>query len=72
MKEIEGVVFVPFTPNSALRVKQQSLDEELAKCLQVPSMRFVEKAGTNIVQSLGQSDPWASDKFFQRKECWHC
>ena len=72
VKEIEGVIFVPFTPNSMLRDRLQSLDEDLGKCLQVPSLRFVEKAGTKIVQTLGQSDTWASERFCPRRNCHHC
>ena len=72
VKEIEGVIFVPFTPGSKLRESLQRQDEMLAEALNVPSMRFIEKAGTIVIQDVGQSDPWAVDQFCPRTNCWHC
>ena len=60
VKEVEGVVFVPYPPDSKLRNALQSQDEMLAAALQAPSLRFVERLGTTIVQDVGQSDPWTS------------
>ena len=53
VKEIEGVVFVPHTPNSKLRNERQEQDELLAVALQAPSLRFVERSGTTVVQDVG-------------------
>ena len=71
VKEIEGVVFAQYTHGSKLKNSPQFQDEMLAVALQAPSLRFVERSRTTIVQDVGQSDPWASDMFCQRKECWH-
>ena len=44
----------------------------MVQALNVPSVRFIEKAGTTVIQDVGQSYPWASDKFCPRTNCWHC
>ena len=46
------MVFVPNTPGSILRDTFQEQDKTLAKALQVPSLRFVEKLGTTIIQDV--------------------
>ena len=69
---MEGVFFVPHTAGSKLKKALQSQNEHLAQSLKVPSLRFVERSGTTIIEDVGQSDPWALDKCFERGDCWHC
>ena len=72
VNEVEGVLFVPHTPASKLKEALQTQDEVLAQALGLPSLRFVEKSGTTILEDVGQSDPWAGEQYCGRKECWHC
>ena len=72
VKEIECVVFVPATPGSRLRDTIQKLDDQLSETMDAPALRFVEKGGSTIQERLGQSDPWKSEVFCQRKDCLHC
>ena len=60
------------TPGSKVRDSLQKQDKMMAQALNVPSVRFVEKAGTTILQDVGQSDSWAKERFCPRKNCWHC
>ena len=72
IKEIEGVVFVPQSPGSKLKEALHTQDEVLARALNIPSLSFVERSGTMVIQDIGQSDPWATDQFCPREDCWHC
>ena len=72
VKEVECIVFVPSTPGSKLMDLLQKGDNMMSEALNAPALRFVEKGGSTIQERLGQSDPWKSEIFCQRKDCLHC
>ena len=47
VKEIEAVLFVPATPDSELRKLIQKAEDQAAKLINTPTIRAVERAGTN-------------------------
>ena len=44
----------------------------LAEALGAPALRFVEKGGKSLVSMVGQTDPWKSDQFCERRGCLPC
>ena len=72
VKEVECVVFVPATPGSKLMNLLQKGDNLMSETLNAPVLRLVKKGGSTIQERLGQSDPWKSEVFCQRKDCLHC
>ena len=71
-KVVESVVFVPFTPNSTLKNQLQTIDEMLAAQLGAPSVRFVERSGDTIVNTLGRTNPWSDEFVCGRVPCLPC
>lgn len=69
---VETVVFVPYTPQSALKKKLQEADDCLTSSLGRPRARFVEKAGGTIVTQVGRPNPWKADIRCTREECVAC
>ena len=72
VKEIEIVVIVPATPGSILigrLQKQDNLVCQASNCLQV---RFVERAGTTVMEELGRNNPWANEWSCPRQDCLPC
>ena len=37
-----------------------------------PQVRFVERAGTTIIEELGKNNPWASEWYCPRQDCLPC
>ena len=60
VKEVECVVFVPYTPRSKLKNALQSQDDILCQTLKVPGVWFIERGGDKIVETVGQANPWRS------------
>ena len=54
----EAVIFVTCTPNGTLRKKLQEVDDRFAALHGSPKMRFVEKSGSQLKDSLANSNPW--------------
>ena len=54
VKLVETVVFVPTTPNSSLRKLLQKADDQLCLSVNSPSVRFVERGGSNLDGNYGQ------------------
>ena len=57
-KDPKAVVFVPYTPNSAL-AKELRLVEESMENLTGTRLKIVEKAGIQLKRILVKSNPWA-------------
>ena len=72
VKEIETIIFIPTTPDSTLKTSLQNQDNQLAQATNTPQVRFVERAGTTIMEELGRNNPWATDWFCPRKDCLPC
>ena len=69
---VETVIFVPYTPQSALKKKLQEADDCLTSSLGRPRARFVEKAGGTIVTQVGRPNPWKADIWCAREDCVAC
>ena len=72
VKEVETVIFLPATPNSELKSLLQNQDNILAQATNSPQIRFVERAGTTLMEDLGRNNPWASEWYCPRKDCLPC
>ena len=70
--EIEGVLFIPSTPGSGLRKLLQEAEDRAALMMNTPSVRIVERAGTKIMDEVGDTDPWRNEWCCQRKSCLPC
>ena len=50
---IETVTFIPYTPDSALKLLLQKADDNLSVTLNRPKIRFVERGGNQVVRNGG-------------------
>ena len=57
-RKAEGVIFVPYTTGGRLRSKIQIEDDKLTRAMRMPRMRYVERPGRTIADSLVEKDPW--------------
>ena len=57
VKVVETVVFVPTTPNSNLRKLLQKADDQLCLSVNSPSVRFVERGGPTLMDTVGRNNP---------------
>lgn len=62
IKEVETVVFIPVTPDSALRNLLQEKDEVSCKTANSPVIRFVERGGPTVLDVVGRKNPWVMPK----------
>ena len=56
VKLVETVVFVPTTPNSGLRKILQKADDQLCLSVNSPSVRFVERGGPTLMETVGRNN----------------
>ena len=52
-KSLETVVFIPSTPGSRLRIHLQDADDRLVTSINSPSVRFVERGGPTLMETVG-------------------
>ena len=69
VKQIEGALFVPATPGSGLKKLLQEAEDKAEIMMNTPSIRIVERAGTKIMEEIGDSNPWKSEWSCQRMSC---
>ena len=67
----EAIVFVPCTKGGELRSRLQRKDDEFSRLHDIPRIRFVEKGGTKLKDSLSNSNPWSGQPCM-RTDCWAC
>ena len=72
VKVVESVVFVLYTLESKLKEKLQKVEENLTAELKCPSVRFVERGGRSLAETLSRNDPWAREGECPRKACPPC
>ena len=72
VKVVESVVFVPYTLESKLKEKLQKVEENLTAELKCPSVRFVERGGRSLAETLSRNNPWAREGECPRKACPPC
>ena len=66
-KPTESVMFVPYTEGSGLK---RSLQEGEEKLIGMGKVRYVEKTGRTMENTLVSADPWA--EACGRSECFPC
>ena len=57
-RQCEGVIFVPYTVDGKLRSRLQHEDDKLTRVMRMPRLRFVERPGRTVADSLVTKDPW--------------
>ena len=72
IKEIEAVLFIPDTPESILKKLLQKAEDDAARLMNTPTVRVVERAGTKIIQEIGDNNPWKKEWCCPRKTCLPC
>ena len=60
-REIETIMFVPYTPNSALCKQLQKIDDDYIEGTKMKRIKMVERVGTMLKDILNRSDPWADE-----------
>ena len=55
---VEGVMFVPHTPDGGLARAIQMAEDSFAELHQVTRVRIVERGGTRLQDLLGRKNPW--------------
>ena len=72
-REVESVVFIPFTKGSTLRKQLQDEDDKVTKILGIPRTKYIEKAGNKISSQIIVKNPWVAIKGgCGRKLCYAC
>ena len=69
--EPETVIFVPSTPRGELVKRLRESDIQFRKGSNIRQIKFVERAGVSIRDSLVSSNPWGEMKC-GRKTCFVC
>ena len=67
VKEVETIIFIPSTPDSILKTSLQNQDNQIAQATNTPQVRFVERAGTTIMEELGRTNLWPPNGSAQGK-----
>ena len=57
-REIEGVIFLPHSTNSALQRFLQAADDKVTKAFGMPRTRYMEKGGLTYRAMLVRKNPW--------------
>ena len=57
-RQAEGIIFVPYTMGGKLRSRLQNQDDKLTKTMRMPRLRYIERPGRTIADSLVEKDPW--------------
>ena len=70
-REVETVMFVPYTSGSKLQKLLQETDNDFIKDTKEERIKFVERAGQTLEQLLGRSDPWGK-RGCSRQGCFQC
>ena len=52
--QVETVVFVPYTTDSALKLALQKEYDTLSVAFNRPKVKFVERAGTQVARDVGR------------------
>ena len=72
IKEIEAVLFIPSIPDSELRKRIQKAEDQAARMMNTPTVRIVERAGTKIMEEIGDNNPWKKEWSCPRNDCLPC
>ena len=69
--EPETVLFIPSTPRGELMKAMREADRDFRRGTTIRPIKFVERAGVSIADTLVQSNPWGDMKC-GRLECFVC
>ena len=69
--DIETIMFVPHTPDSALAKMLQEEDDNFRRGTKIKRIKMVERGGTTIKDMLSCSNPWAKEGC-DREDCFPC
>ena len=72
VKVVEGVICIPYTPESHLREELQRVEDVLITEMHTPGLRFVERGGETVTEVLGRNNPWSKESECGRKNCPPC
>ena len=61
IKVVETPIFIPFTLESRMRKRMQETDDVLGEATNSPSVRFVEREGPTVKETVGCNHPGAKD-----------
>ena len=70
-KEVEAVLFVPFTPGSEMCKAVQEVDDEFVIGTKLRRIKVVERVGPTLENILCRADPWKF-KGCSWNECFPC
>ena len=72
-REVESVVFIPYTKGSTLRKSLQEEDDKVTKILGIPRTKYIENAGNKLSNQIIVKNPWvAINGGCGRKLCFTC
>ena len=57
-RQVEGVIFVPFTTGSKLRSCLQNEDDKLIRTMRMPRLMYMERPRRTVADFLVEKDPW--------------
>jgi hypothetical protein len=57
-RQAEGVIFVPYTTGGKLRSRLQNEDDKITRMMRMPRLRYIERPGRSVADSLVEKDPW--------------
>ena len=66
----KAVIFVPFTPGSALAEELREVEEMMEK-MSGTRFKIVERAGIQLQRIISRTNPWAGSDY-QRQDCMIC
>ena len=69
--QIEGILFCPYTPNSALKKELNKVEEFMNGNRKTGRIRIVERAGPKMGQLLTNKNPWKKE-WCNREGCAPC
>ena len=52
------MIFVSFTSGGKLRSRLQNEDDKLTRAMRMPRLRYIERPGRTVADSLVEKDPW--------------
>ena len=70
-EKVEGIIFVPCTPNGALAKRLQKVEDAFSRMMGIPRVKMVEKGGVKLSQKLIKKDPWTKTAC-GRSKCLPC
>ena len=72
-RQVESVIFIPYTHKGELRKRLQKVDDQVTKLMGVGRSKYIEKAGLTLLDQLVEKNVWQSlNGGCQRRHCYVC